>query len=86
MRWRTMSTIAVSSRVYAAAQGWSRPYRVGPNQRLAGRDGNPGKDGKRVEYDLDHLRRWSLWFDLKIIILTIFRGLKIATLIEAGGG
>ena len=31
---------------------------------------------KRVEYDLDYLRRWSLWFDLKIIILTIFRGFK----------
>jgi len=30
---------------------------------------------KRVEYDLEYLRRWSLWFDLKIITLTIFRGL-----------
>jgi putative colanic acid biosynthesis UDP-glucose lipid carrier transferase len=31
---------------------------------------------KRVEYDLDYLRRWSLWFDLKIILLTIMRGFK----------
>jgi putative colanic acid biosynthesis UDP-glucose lipid carrier transferase len=31
---------------------------------------------KRVEYDLDYLRHWSLWFDLKIIVLTIFRGFK----------
>lgn len=31
---------------------------------------------KRVEYDLDYLRRWSLWFDLKIIVLTIFRGFR----------
>jgi putative colanic acid biosynthesis UDP-glucose lipid carrier transferase len=31
---------------------------------------------KRVEYDLDYLRRWSLWFDIKIILLTIFRGFK----------
>lgn len=31
---------------------------------------------KRVEYDLDYLRRWSLGLDLKIIFLTIFRGLK----------
>lgn len=31
---------------------------------------------KRVEYDLDYLRRWSLWFDLKIIILTIVRSFK----------
>ncbi len=26
---------------------------------------------KRVEYDLDYLRNWSIWFDLKIIYLTI---------------
>jgi len=31
---------------------------------------------KRVEYDLEYLRRWSLWFDLKIILLTIFRSFK----------
>lgn len=31
---------------------------------------------KRVEYDLDYLRRWSLLFDLKIILLTIFRGFR----------
>ena len=29
---------------------------------------------KRLEFDLDYLRRWSLWLDLKIIWLTIFRG------------
>ena len=31
---------------------------------------------KRVEYDLDYLRRWSLWFDLKIILITIFRSFR----------
>ncbi len=31
---------------------------------------------KRVEYDLDYLRRWSLWFDLRIIWRTIFRSLR----------
>ena len=31
---------------------------------------------KRVEFDLEYLRRWSLWFDLKIIILTVLRGFK----------
>jgi putative colanic acid biosynthesis UDP-glucose lipid carrier transferase len=30
---------------------------------------------RRVEFDLDYLRRWSLWFDLKIICLTLWRGL-----------
>ncbi|HEY9074164.1 MAG TPA: undecaprenyl-phosphate glucose phosphotransferase, partial [Desulfobaccales bacterium] len=31
---------------------------------------------KRVEFDLDYLRRWSLWLDLKIIFLAIFRCFK----------
>ncbi len=29
---------------------------------------------KRIEYDLYYIENWSLWFDLKIIILTIARG------------
>jgi putative colanic acid biosysnthesis UDP-glucose lipid carrier transferase len=31
---------------------------------------------RRVEFDLDYLRQWSLWFDLKIIFLTISRGFR----------
>ena len=29
---------------------------------------------KRVEYDLEYMREWSLWLDIKIIFLTVFRG------------
>ncbi len=29
---------------------------------------------KRVEFDLDYLRNWSVLFDLKIVFLTIFKG------------
>lgn len=29
---------------------------------------------KRVEYDLDYIRRWSLWLDIKIIFLSAIRG------------
>ncbi|HGH5394008.1 undecaprenyl-phosphate glucose phosphotransferase [Raoultella planticola] len=29
---------------------------------------------KRVEYDLEYIREWSIWFDLKIVFLTIFKG------------
>lgn len=29
---------------------------------------------KRLEFDLEYMREWSLWLDIKIIIFTIFRG------------
>ncbi|GKT11801.1 MAG: putative colanic acid biosysnthesis UDP-glucose lipid carrier transferase [Thiomicrorhabdus sp.] len=29
---------------------------------------------KRVEYDLDYIRHWTIWFDIKIIFWTIFKG------------
>ena len=31
---------------------------------------------QRVNYDLDYLRSWSLWMDLKIIMLTVSLVLK----------
>ena len=30
---------------------------------------------KRIQYDLDYFRRWSIWFDLRIVYLTIVREL-----------
>ena len=35
-----------------------------------------GKMEKRLEYDLEYLRCWSLWLDCKIIFLTIINGFK----------
>jgi undecaprenyl-phosphate glucose phosphotransferase len=29
---------------------------------------------KRVEFDLEYIRSWSVWLDVKIVILTVFKG------------
>ena len=31
---------------------------------------------KRVEFDLEYMKNWSLWFDIKILILTLVRGFR----------
>ncbi len=30
---------------------------------------------KRIQYDLYYIEHWSLWFDLRIMVLTVVRGL-----------
>ncbi|MCY1466138.1 UDP-glucose:undecaprenyl-phosphate glucose-1-phosphate transferase [compost metagenome] len=29
---------------------------------------------KRIEHDLHYINNWSLWWDLKIVFLTVFKG------------
>lgn len=29
---------------------------------------------KRIQYDLEYLRKWSIWLDIKIVFMTIFKG------------
>ncbi|WP_459567183.1 sugar transferase, partial [Enterobacter hormaechei] len=31
----------------------------------------------RIEFDLEYIREWSLWFVNKIVFLTIFKGFVI---------
>ena len=54
----------------AAPQSEGGYHRMGPNQRLAGKY----FPGKRIEYDLYYIERWSVWLDLKILLLTVFKG------------
>jgi lipopolysaccharide/colanic/teichoic acid biosynthesis glycosyltransferase len=30
---------------------------------------------KRIEYDLYYIQNWSVWFDFKILIMTLWRGM-----------
>ncbi len=39
-----------------------------------GETDNLEKMRKRVEYDIEYIRRWSLFFDLRIILMTIVKG------------
>lgn len=41
---------------------------------LRGETDTLDKMSKRVEYDLFYIENWSIWFDLKIIIATVFKG------------
>ncbi|MDE2234784.1 MAG: undecaprenyl-phosphate glucose phosphotransferase [Gammaproteobacteria bacterium] len=41
---------------------------------LRGMTETPDKMQKRVEFDFYYIENWSLWFDLKIIVLTFFMG------------
>jgi lipopolysaccharide/colanic/teichoic acid biosynthesis glycosyltransferase len=51
-------------KVKAGITGWAQ---------INGWRGNTSLE-KRIEFDLYYIERWSLWFDIKILFLTIFRG------------
>jgi hypothetical protein len=33
-----------------------------------------GSPTKRDEFDLEYIEHWSVWLDIKIILLTLFKG------------
>ena len=51
-------------KVKAGITGWAQ---------INGWRGNTSLE-KRIEYDLYYIERWSIWLDIKILFLTLFRG------------
>lgn len=41
---------------------------------LRGALDTPDKMARRVQYDLYYIEHWSIWFDLRIVLLTLFKG------------
>ena len=63
-----------------AAEHYSSRHRVKPGiTGWAQVNGSRGeidsidKLHRRLKYDLDYIERWSVWFDLKIVFLTLLR-------------
>jgi putative colanic acid biosynthesis UDP-glucose lipid carrier transferase len=52
--------------VKAGITGWAQVNDLRGNTDL----------GKRIEYDLFYIENWSVWFDLRIILMTIGQVLK----------
>jgi len=55
-------------RVKPGITGWAQV------NGLRGETDTVAKMARRVEYDLYYLQNWSPWFDLRIILLTVFKG------------
>jgi putative colanic acid biosynthesis UDP-glucose lipid carrier transferase len=55
-------------RVKPGITGWAQV------NGLRGETDTLEKMSERVEYDLYYIENWSLWFDIRIIFLTIFKG------------
>ena len=51
-------------KVKAGITGWAQ---------INGWRGNTSLE-KRIEHDLYYIERWSVWLDLKILLLTVFKG------------
>lgn len=61
-----LRTYASRHKVKPGITGWAQV------NGLRGETDTPEKMAKRVEYDLQYIENWSLWFDIKILLLTPF--------------
>jgi len=59
-----LGTYASRHKVKPGITGWAQV------NGLRGETDTPEKMSKRVEYDLQYIENWSLWFDIKILLLT----------------
>ncbi len=48
--------------------GWAQVH------GLRGETESIEKMGRRIDFDLDYIRNWSVWLDIRIIFMTIFNG------------
>jgi lipopolysaccharide/colanic/teichoic acid biosynthesis glycosyltransferase len=72
--WRSIHADAIvknAARLGGAAQGEAGLTGLAQVNRYRGEIGNLEKVEKRVEYDLECLRRWTLRLDLAIIVRTV---------------
>jgi lipopolysaccharide/colanic/teichoic acid biosynthesis glycosyltransferase len=60
---QTVPGYMLRHKVKSGVTGWAQ---------VNGLRGNTSLE-KRIEFDLEYIELWSLWLDLKIIVLTVFR-------------
>jgi Undecaprenyl-phosphate glucose phosphotransferase len=60
---RTVPGYMLRHKVKSGITGWAQVHGLRGNTSLEG----------RIQYDLEYIERWSLWLDLKIILLTVVR-------------
>ena len=60
---RTVPGYMLRHKVKSGVTGWAQVHGLRGNTSLE----------KRIQYDLEYIERWSLWLDVKIIVLTVAR-------------
>ncbi|HJR51995.1 MAG TPA: undecaprenyl-phosphate glucose phosphotransferase [Gemmatimonadales bacterium] len=60
---QTVPGYMLRHKVKSGITGWAQVHGLRGNTSLE----------KRIEYDIEYIERWSLWLDLKIIVLTVTR-------------
>jgi lipopolysaccharide/colanic/teichoic acid biosynthesis glycosyltransferase len=63
---RAIEGYILRHKVKGGLTGWAQVHGLRGNTSIE----------KRLEYDLEYARRWSLWFDLRILGLTLIRAFR----------